>query len=67
MTGLLEAAFAEAAELPQPEQDAFARFMLQELREDRAWERAFAASLDKLEELADEALAEHRAGLTEPF
>ncbi|WIG58093.1 MAG: hypothetical protein OJF49_000838 [Ktedonobacterales bacterium] len=67
MTPTLEQAFAEAAKLPQPEQEALARWILDELASERRWAEAFADSADALAQLADEALAEHRAGLTEPF
>ena len=56
MNQLLQKAFDRAAELPQSEQDKFARFLLTELE-----------SEDLLERLADEALAEHRAGRTRPL
>jgi hypothetical protein len=62
MTQLLEKAFAEAAKLPESEQDAFALFMLEELDAERGWDEAFARSQDKLARLAAQALSEHRAG-----
>ena len=65
MTKLLERAFAEAAKLPDPEQDELAKRLLMELADDQAWDRAFACSQDKLARLAAEALAEHEAGLTQ--
>ena len=65
MTKLLEKAFQEAGKLPEEEQDALARAMLEELASERRWDELFAASPDLLDELADEALAEHRAGRTE--
>jgi hypothetical protein len=34
---------------------------------ERRWDDSFAASTDVLAQLADEALAEHRAGRTEPL
>lgn len=64
MTQLLEKAFAEAAKLPDDEQDAFAALMLEELDAERRWDEAFARSQDKLAQLAAAALAEHRAGRT---
>ena len=64
MTQLLEKAFAEASRLSQPEQDAFAAWILEELASERRWEDDFAGSSDVLAQLADEALAEHRAGRT---
>lgn len=67
MTKLLEQAFAEAARLPESEQDALAQQVLDELRSEREWTHRFAASEDALERLADEALAEKRGGRTSPL
>ena len=41
--------------------------LLAELAEEDDFDRAIAASSDKLASLARDALAEHRAGQTEPF
>ncbi len=65
MTALLEQAFAEAAKLPAAEQELLARRLLAELAAEDDFDRALAASGDKLARLAGEALAEHRAGLTQ--
>ena len=65
MTKLLEEAFAEAAKLSEQEQDALAAVMLEELASERRWDQAFADSADLLAQLADQALAEHRAGKTQ--
>ena len=65
MTQLLEEAIARMRQLPNEEQDAFARWMLEELEDDQRWQKAFDESVDVLEQLADEALAEHHAGKTE--
>jgi hypothetical protein len=65
MTKLLEEAFAEAAKLPEQEQDALAAVILEELASERRWDQAFADSADLLAQLADQALAEHRAGKTQ--
>ena len=69
MTRLLQEAFERAAELPQAEQDRFARFLLAELESERQWDELFASpeSEDLLERLADEALSDHRAGQTQPL
>ena len=64
MTKLLEEAFAEASKLPEQEQDALATVILEELASERRWDQAFADSADLLAQLADQALAEHRAGKT---
>ena len=64
MTKLLQQAFERVSELPDTEQDKFARFLLAELESERQWIELFARpkSEELLERLADEALAEHRAG-----
>ena len=65
MTKLLEEAFAEASKLPEQEQDVLAAVILEELASERRWDQAFADSADLLAQLADQALAEHRAGKTQ--
>ena len=65
MTDLLKKAFGEASRLHEAEQDAIARWLLEELASERRWDAAFANSQDQLARLALEALAEHRAGRTQ--
>ena len=65
MTKLLEQAFAAAQKLPDVEQELLASWLLAELAEETDFDKAIAGSSDKLARLAAEALAEHRAGLTE--
>ena len=69
MTKLLQRAFERASELPREEQDKFARFLLAELDSERQWEELFSRpeSEDLLERLADEAVAAHRGGQTQPL
>lgn len=67
MTKALQDAFKEAEKLPEAEQDQLAAAIRAEIEADRAWETRLAASQDALGALADEALAEHRAGRTLPF
>lgn len=64
MTDLLEKALTEVKKLPPSEQDALAVILLQELAGEQRWSELFDKSQDALEKLAQEALAEHRAGLT---
>ncbi len=64
MTKLLQRAFEEASKLPEGEQDALGRILLEELASERRWEEVFAGSHDLLADLAGQALAEHRAGQT---
>ena len=65
MTTLLQRAVAEVSRLSTAEQDLLASRLLAELAAEDDFDRAIAASSDKLARLAQEALAEHRAGLTE--
>ena len=65
MTRRLSQAFAEAAQLPELEQDTLAEWLLAEIESEKRWEEAFAGSTDALDRLAEEALAEHRAGRTQ--
>ncbi|MBT9143293.1 MAG: hypothetical protein DDT29_01692 [Dehalococcoidia bacterium] len=67
MTKLLEKAFREAARLPEIDQNALAKWVLDELHSEARWQRAFAESEDILEKLADEALEDKRKGRTTPL
>ncbi len=69
MTELLQQAFERASELPETEQDRFARFLLAELESERQWAELFSRpeSEDLLERLSDEALEEHRAARIRPL
>ena len=65
MTKALKKAFEAASRLPDREQDELARAILEELAADEQWEAAFTESQQALEQLADEARRDHRAGRTE--
>jgi hypothetical protein len=67
MTTLLAKAFEQATQLPDVEQNALAKWLLDELQSEKRWSEAFAESEDVLERLADEALAEKRRGKTTPL
>ncbi|MCX7047398.1 MAG: hypothetical protein NTX50_18175 [Candidatus Sumerlaeota bacterium] len=64
MTKLLEKAFKASSRLPDVEQNALAKWLLEELHSEARWEKAFAESEDVLEKLAEEALDEKRKGKT---
>jgi len=67
MTELLKKAFDAVSALPPERQNAVAKMILAEIEDERLWDEAFAASQDKLAAMADEAIAEHRAGKTRPM
>ncbi len=67
MTKLLTRAFEGAARLPEVEQNALAKWVLDELHSERKWAKTFAESEDILERLADEAIEEKRKGKTTPL
>jgi hypothetical protein len=62
MTQLLEKALAQVSRLPDPEQDAIASLILDELADDRRWDEAFARSQEQLGRLADRVRQDIRAG-----
>ncbi|MBI5048258.1 MAG: hypothetical protein HZB54_04865 [Deltaproteobacteria bacterium] len=67
MTRLLEKAFKEASKLPVVNQNALAKWLLEELESEKKWEQIFAESENVLEHLADEALEAHKKGKTKPL
>ena len=67
MTALLAQAIETVQALDQDTQDRIAALILEELKAEKKWDTAFAASEDQLASLADEALAEFEAGKTLPM
>lgn len=67
MTELLRKAFEEASRLPEMEQNALARRLINEMVSGKQWEKAFAESEDVLDKLADEAIKEREKGETKPL
>ena len=66
MTTLLTQAFERAATLPDELQEALARELLDEIEWEQRWDKAFAESQGVLDRMAERALAQYRAGKTEP-
>ncbi len=64
MTKLLKNAFDEISKLPEIEQNVIGRWLLDEIKADKEWDKLFAESEDMLEQLAQEALMEHEKGKT---
>jgi len=67
MTKLLQEAFKAAAKLSAADQDALAKAILAEVAAESEWERRLTETSSQLEQLADEALKEHRAKRTKPL
>jgi hypothetical protein len=67
MGRVLQQALAELTKLPETEQDAVGAWILAELESERRWDELFARSAELLAALADEAIREDEAGLTEPL
>lgn len=67
MTRLLEKAFKKASKLPVVDQNALAKWLLEELEAEKKWEIMFAESEDVLNRLADETLEAHKKGKTKPL
>ncbi len=62
MTRALDTAIAKLSELPAEEQDRIARWLLDELEDEKQWARRFGTSQDALSKLAAEARADRAAG-----
>jgi hypothetical protein len=62
MTQLLEQALTEVRKLPEPEQDAIASLILDELADERRWQEGFLRSQDQLARLAAKVREDIRAG-----
>ena len=67
MTKLLEKAFTKASKLPNIEQNALAKWLMEELEAEKNWEQVFAESEDMLDMLANEAIVANRQGKTMPL
>lgn len=65
MTQLLEKAFKKVSKLSEYEQNVIARWLLEELESDKAWEKSFAESEDILTNLAKETISEYKKGNTQ--
>jgi hypothetical protein len=64
MTKLLEKAFKKVSKLPEVEQNAVAKWLLEELQTEKEWAKSFSESEDVLDRLAKEALESHSKGKT---
>ena len=62
MTQLLEKALVAVYKLSPEKQDAIAAVILEELEDEQQWTEAFAASQDKLAQLAQKVRADIKAG-----
>jgi hypothetical protein len=67
MTELLKRAFQKASRLPAIDQNALAKWLLEELEVEKKWEKMFAESEDVLGNLADEAVQAHKKKKTKPL
>jgi methylase of polypeptide subunit release factors len=67
MTQALQAAVASASQLPPEEQDALAALLVAEMESEQRWNELFLNSQTTLAQLAQQALVEHEAGLSEPL
>ena len=66
MSQLMEQALEKARQLPEHDQEAIAAIILQEIESEQRWNELFARpeSADLLARMAEEALAEAKAGRT---
>jgi hypothetical protein len=57
--------FDEIQKMPIEEQERYAQWILAEIEDDRKWDQKFAETRDEIEILGQQAMEQHRAGLTE--
>ncbi len=62
MTQLLKEAIDQLYQLPEPQQDAMASLILQELEDEQLWNAQFAASQEQLTRLAVKVRSDIQAG-----
>jgi len=67
MSKLLAQAIEEAQKLPESEQDWIGAVLLAEMQSERRWDELLAEPSAVMERMADEVLADYRAGRTEPL
>jgi hypothetical protein len=67
MGKLLEKAIAEVQKLPESDQEAIGAWLLAEIESEQRWDELFSQPSETIERMADDALREHEAGLTEPL
>ena len=67
MSNTLAKAIELAKRLPEKDQEVLGALLLEEMRSEKRWTKLFRESQDQLSNLADEALAEHRSGVTKPW
>ena len=67
ITKRFEKVLAKVGHLPEAEQDALADWILEELEDEKRWQKSFTESQDKLEQMAENALKEHKQGRTTPL
>ncbi len=64
MTKLLKKAFAEIQKLPKKDQDSLAQIILEEIEDEKRWDKAFAKSQHKLSKIAEKVREDIKAGKT---
>lgn len=68
MGNLLDRAIEEAHKLSESDQEAIGAWLLAEIESERRWDELFSRPpSEALERVAEEALADHRAGRTSPL
>jgi hypothetical protein len=60
MTKLLEQVFDKVSKLPDREQNVVAKWILEEMEMEKSWDKTFAESENILDNLADEAISDHK-------
>ena len=67
MTTLLESAFEKISNLPEIEQNIYAKSLIDEIESEKRWDSAFAESEELLSQMADSALEDMKQERTKPL
>lgn len=67
MTTLLESAFERISNLPEIEQNIYAKSLIDEIESEKRWDSAFAESEELLSQMADSALEDMKQERTKPL
>lgn len=67
MTTLLESAFEKISNLPEIEQNIYAKILMEEIESEKRWNSAFSESEELLSQMADSALEDMTQKRTKPL
>ena len=67
ITKQFEKVIEKVGSLPEDDQNALAEWILEELEDEKRWQKSFSESQDVLEKMAEKALKDREQGTVKPF